>query len=120
MTSDRSKLASVLSELKAEYLEKLPSKIEKIRLLTEKGSWTEIEDEYHKLKGTGRTYGFPEISILCEKMEILAQHPKTQNQNAFRDAVTVLERINAHYSQGSEFDLKTDALAQSLLALAVK
>jgi HPt (histidine-containing phosphotransfer) domain-containing protein len=111
------KLSEVLSQLKAEYLQKLPQKVERLRLLTEAKNWLVLEEEYHNLKGSGKTYGFPEISAVCEKLEFLAHHKETQILVIFNEAVELLDRIEKSYTQGPAFDLFQDATFKTLLRM---
>lgn len=116
----KQKLSIVLQELKKEYLVKLPQRIELLRKMTEALDWQALEDEYHKLKGTGKTYGFPEVSIVCEKLEHLAQDSRFRNAEIFSSAVLLLERMHQNYLAQEPVDLQADAFARSLLALSQK
>lgn len=118
-TTDK-KLSRVLSDLKKEYLEALPGKIQKIRSLTQKENWPLIYEEYHKLKGTGKTYGFPEISILCEQLEKLAQKKETQKPALFLEAVDLLEELRLSFENNRSFDLLSHPLGKTLLKLQGK
>jgi HPt (histidine-containing phosphotransfer) domain-containing protein len=116
----KQKLSQVLKELKAEYLIKLPQRILLLKSLTEQNQWTCLEEEYHKLKGTGKTYGFPEISTVCERLEQLTQKSETRNPEIFAQAVLLLERMHQSYLHNEPIDLTSDPFARSLLALPPK
>lgn len=116
----KQKLSEVLNELRAEYLIKFPQKITRLKGLTEAQKWAELEEEYHKLKGTGSTYGFPDVSVVCEVMEALAQNKKTQTPEIFESTVQLLERMHQNYLENKVLDLKSDPFARSLLALKGK
>lgn len=120
MTVSKQKLSSVLNELKEEYLRKLPLKIDNLKALTEAQNWEGLEDEYHKLKGTGKTYGFPEISVLCEKLEFLAQHKTHRTTELFREANLLLEKMHQGYLKQEPVRLEQEPFARSLLALKPK
>jgi HPt (histidine-containing phosphotransfer) domain-containing protein len=111
------KLSDVLSQLKAEYLQKLPQKIERLRKLTDEKNWQSLEEEYHNLKGSGKTYGFPEISAVCEKLEFLAHRQETQVFEIFSDAVDLMGRLERSYSQELTFDLFKDTTFKELLKM---
>ncbi len=67
----------LLKSLHKEYLTSLPSKIDSIAQQAIKGSAAELRESFHKLKGTGRTYGMPEVSELATLVEDLcAEFPK--------------------------------------------
>ena len=112
---DRKNLAEVLSELKAEYLEAFPSKLEKLKKLTHEQDWLLLAEEYHKLKGTGKTYGYPEISIVCEKLENLAQNKAHQRPELFGQALILMENLYTSYRNQKSIDLKKDPIAKSIL-----
>ncbi len=109
------KLSSVLADLKADYLRDLPRKIERLRTLTEANNWAALYDEYHKLKGTGKTYGFPEISQLCERLEHLSQKKESQKQSLFLDAIRLLEVMQQTLQKGESFELTSHPLGRTLL-----
>ncbi|MGZ5278535.1 MAG: Hpt domain-containing protein [Pseudobdellovibrionaceae bacterium] len=120
MTIQKQKLSHVLNELKEEYLKKLPIKIDNLKLLTTAQNWAALEDEYHKLKGTGKTYGFPEISIVCEKLEFLVQQKNHQTVDLFHQANELLAKMHHGYLKKESINLEQDAFARSLLALKLK
>ncbi len=120
MTDIKPKLSELLIQLKAEYLIGFPLKIEKLKELTAREDWNQLYEEYHKLKGNGKTYGFPDISIVAEKLEFLAQHEKGQNKALYLDAIALLEQMHKSYSENKAFPLDQDAFARSLLALKIK
>ena len=109
------KLSRVLSDLKVEYLESLPNKIKKIRSLTKKEDWQSLYDEYHKLKGTGKTYGFPEISILCEQLEMLALKKESQKIALFQQAADLMEEMHQAYCKQKTIDLLSHPFAKTIL-----
>jgi HPt (histidine-containing phosphotransfer) domain-containing protein len=125
MSHSNVKLSQLLSELKQEYIASLPEKIERLRKHTQAQDWTKLSEEYHKLKGNGKTYGLPEISILCEQMEMIAlkkdsQDSPTFTPTLFEHALTLLERMHKSYLSGDSFDLDKDPIAKSILSLKVK
>ncbi|MCE3011123.1 MAG: Hpt domain-containing protein [Proteobacteria bacterium] len=117
MTKDPQKLQIVLKELKAEYLLSLPQKIQELSFWTNQEDYKALEDAYHKLKGTGKTYGFPEISVLAEQMEHLAVRNLSQKKLYFEKALIVMEKLKTSYEKNERFSLETDPEARTLLAL---
>ncbi len=110
-------LSSILQELKQDYLKSLPVKIKLLKELTSEQNWEKLAVEYHKLKGTGKTYGFPEVSIVCEKMEIFAKQPESRKIILFDQAVVLLSRLYEAYLAEKTLDLKADPIGRSLLAI---
>jgi len=54
----------MMAELRAEYVASLPEKIADIKSHAAAGDREMLRNDFHKLKGTGKTYGIPEISEL--------------------------------------------------------
>lgn len=120
MSHNPAKLNQILAELKVEYLASFPQKIQKLKALTQSKDWTQLAEEYHKLKGTGKTYGFPEVSTICEKLETLATHNQTHLQHLFEQAIELLERMHKAYQMGNSFELDSDPTAKSIMALKLR
>jgi HPt (histidine-containing phosphotransfer) domain-containing protein len=120
MSADKEKIArftQMLLEMKQDYLVGLPGKIAGIKKLIHAQSWTDLQEEFHKLKGTGKTYGFPQVSIVCERLEtLLAENPEKEAQ-FFQNGAELLERMHLAYTQNQSFALEQDDFARSLLAL---
>lgn len=64
-------LEDIIGPLKAEYISELPHRIEKMRSLLRSRNIEDARNIFHNLKGTGATYGFPEISTLCQVLELI-------------------------------------------------
>lgn len=118
--SKKQDLSTVLSDLKKDYLAKLPLKILRLKELTQAENWEDLYTEYHKLKGTGKTYGFPEISAVCEKLEIFAQKKEMQRKSLFEDAERLIEDLRVCYLEGKEIDLGKHPFAKTLMRLGKK
>jgi CheY-like chemotaxis protein len=56
-----------------EYLENRKEDIQRIRLALEKKNFIAIEDLGHKMKGSGKCYGFETISMLGHRIEFFAK-----------------------------------------------
>jgi HPt (histidine-containing phosphotransfer) domain-containing protein len=109
------KLSELLADLKAEYLIKLPDRITALKALNSARKWSNLEEEFHKLKGNGKTYGFPDISIVCEKLESLCQQKDTQIPGLFDQAIDLLSRMLISYQQGSPLDLSDDTTMKAIM-----
>ena len=89
---------NMMAELKKEYISELPAKINYIETLIEQSNQTELENEFHKLKGTGKTYGVPEVSIICEKAEEACNSNAMNWLEVSRDANLELKNVVKLYS----------------------
>lgn len=61
-------LDDVIRELQIGYVQELPQKVKKILAHQEAGQMDLLGADFHRLKGTGATYGLPELSELAEIM----------------------------------------------------
>lgn len=91
----------MMKQLKEEYISSLPEKIFEIEARVNAGSVTELREDFHKLKGTGKTYGLPEISQLAEVVEKICTHQPDKAVEVSKTAVDLLKRIH-HHRQSSE------------------
>lgn len=62
-------MEDLLKSLRADYIAELPAKIATIQALVREERLEEVREAFHKLKGTGKTYGLPEVSLLAELVE---------------------------------------------------
>ena len=85
-----SSLDSVLNSLRSSYAESLPEKIEHLKELSKQGQADELRKAAHKLKGSGQSYGFPEISKICEQLETSAE---LTDWHAIAHAINELDAI---------------------------
>ncbi len=111
------RFSQMLLELKEDYLKALPKKIAKINQLIGEEKWNELHDEFHKLKGTGKTYGFPQISQVCQILENLSALRPIEDKSLFIQSSALLARMQQSYEQDQAFDLEKDSFARSLLAM---
>jgi HPt (histidine-containing phosphotransfer) domain-containing protein len=113
---DGEKLSELLLELKNEYRKNFPKRIQVLRELTQRQDWECLTREFHKLKGTGRTYGYPEVSILCEVLEEACRQGQVdavQMQKVF----SVFARMLESWEDGRFFHPQQDQEAKEILAL---
>jgi HPt (histidine-containing phosphotransfer) domain-containing protein len=68
-----SSLDMVLKSLRESYQRTLPDKLNQLKELREKHLSDELRQIAHKLKGSGQSFGFPEISEICKRLESAAE-----------------------------------------------
>ena len=100
---------SIIAELRQEYLESFPAKFELFRKLFEDKDFSGIELEYHKLKGTGKTYGAPEISTVAGLMEAICHHQGSVTETQFLMSMELLDAIGNKYLSQKDFSLERDS-----------
>ena len=120
MTTDSNskgeKLSDILGQMKVEYQRNFPQKILNLQKLFASSDWPQLAEEFHKLKGTGKTYGFPEVSTLCEAMEIYCRQGG-RDQQLLKDTLAVLEKMQTSWASGQNFNLHADPESVRILAL---
>ena len=95
-------------ELRQEYISELPMKIEEIRAHLDANDLLTLQDDFHKLKGTGKTYGIPEISDLGEVTETICQENPESALEAVLKALEILDRIYQERSNSKAYPIGKD------------
>ena len=88
-----------MNELVKLYMVRLTETSEVLKALLENNDWEKLENEIHKIKGTGSSFGFNDITELCVVIE-----EKIKNQD-LNYAVDLIEKlivlINKNIPKGS-------------------
>lgn len=116
---DSSHLKSLMAELREEYLNGFPEKYLRLQDCFAKQDWYSIELEYHKLKGTGTTYGVPEVTELCEVLERLCRNNKSIDKNVLDLSIELLKKIKQKYQENQDFNLAANKDFQKLKMQAI-
>jgi HPt (histidine-containing phosphotransfer) domain-containing protein len=97
---------NLLGELKKDYLRSLPQRMDKIRTHLDSMDWTALEEEFHKLKGSGKTYGCPWISETFSYLEVLASHQVSSSLDLYKNSLPWLEELKNYYenSEATSWD----------------
>lgn len=98
----------MLKNLQRDYLHSLPEKISTIQQQIQEGDAVVLRASFHKLKGTGKTYGIPEISELAAEVEDICQGRPLSAAPAAREAVLILRDIHSARQSNHEFKLSSD------------
>lgn len=104
----------MMQELQTEYISELPDRIEEIRQHGQDQDFNLLQDDFHKLKGTGKTYGIPEISQLCQIMEQLCIHNTKLALKLLPAATEVLQDIQKSRTDNHPFSLSQDSRYQKI------
>lgn len=105
----------LLAGLRAEYLKGFEAKIENLKMATQVKDLKKIEEIFHQLKGTGKTYGFEEISLLAEPVERSFRMGHSKALTWGLQAIELLETWNTHQQKTQAFDLLSDTRYIELL-----
>lgn len=106
MNASNEQIQKIMLELRHEYVERLPDKIERLRSLHLENNKTELETEFHKMKGTGKTYGLPEVSALGQVFEFMCKHSHVSREN-LELALSWLKQIFEARQQNQEFGIES-------------
>ena len=109
-------IEDMLKGLREEYLQELPEKISDIEMVIESEDREDLHQCFHKLKGTGMTYGIPEISTLCASVEEIIEKDFDQGLKSSQVATMLLRKIHDSRVKGQPFDLETDLDFQKILS----
>lgn len=110
-------LDQILADLRKEYLSELPNRIETIRRHLEQGDAAILREDFHKLKGTGKTYGIPELSVVAELGEIICRDRQPRIAKAVPLALDLMVAIHSRRVQQQTFDLNADPRFSELHSL---
>jgi len=84
----------MMQELTQEYLEALPAKIADIENHFRQMDISVLREDFHKLKGTGSTYGIPEISLIGEAVEDICMGQPHRLSEVVPEAIEILREIH--------------------------
>jgi HPt (histidine-containing phosphotransfer) domain-containing protein len=108
----------MLKKLKVEYVASLPEKMTAIESHIANSAVSDLRDAFHKLKGTGKTYGVPELSELSAVIEqICLKGEVTRAVKASQLGVSVIKDIFKMQSQEQALDLNGDPRFAAIKAL---
>lgn len=110
-------LQDVLAGLQKTYLASMPEKMARIESLFAAKSLDELESEYHKLKGTGRTYGIPEVTQLGAAMERLCETSPESLAEMVPISLRILKVMASERIAGKVYALESDQDFNKLIKL---
>jgi HPt (histidine-containing phosphotransfer) domain-containing protein len=100
--------------LKQKYLQSIPEKIETIKKIITTNELLPLQQEFHKIKGSGKTYGFEDISLVAIPID---KHCKANNPNSFvlaEKACELLQKIYDNLITKQSYDLQHDPLFKDI------
>lgn len=102
-------LNTLFAELKAEYLETFTEKITTIEKAWQAKNRKQLESEYHKIKGTGATYGINEATQVAEVLEALCHEGSTKLGLCIMVSLHLFRKIEIHYKKEAPYEITKDA-----------
>ena len=110
-------IQEVLAGLQKTYLASMPEKIGLIESLFKLGDLEKLETEYHKLKGTGRTYGLPEFTDLGAALERICEIAPDTLAIAVPLSLNLMTRMRDARAQGRSVQLDGEPDFQTLVKI---
>lgn len=97
----------MMAELRKEYLSELPKVIINLKEAHSENNGEKVHTIFHQLKGSGKTYGFDEITDLCKIME--ERSKGNSIPKGCDDAISILETILKKRSGNEPVNLNQDS-----------
>ncbi|MDE2021058.1 MAG: Hpt domain-containing protein [Patescibacteria group bacterium] len=101
-------LDALLADLKKEYVAGLPARLGEMRTHFAAQDFDQLQDAFHRLKGTGRTYGLPDISTVAECGEVICRDHRENISKAIPLLLDLLAAIHQSATIHVSFDLSRD------------
>lgn len=101
-------LEALLADLKKEYLAGLPARMSEIDGYWKSGRPEKLQDEFHKLKGTGKTYGVADLSLIGEIGERICRDRPNQVPHAMPLLLALITAVHHAATHHETFDLPKD------------
>ncbi len=113
-------IEELMKQLKREYIDTLPTKKAKVLELFRHNQLVELETEFHKMKGSGKTYGLGEVSQFGEIFEMICMDLPSALPTVMPLALELIDEIYRLQNLNQSFDIlqsKQYIYIQSLLAV---
>jgi hypothetical protein len=115
---DNARFDEMMKELQQEYLNELPHKISAIRTHFADLNIEILSEDFHKMKGTGRTYGLPEVSVLGGLVERLCNDRPQAVPEVLPSVIGLLEDIHQSRAENNtSWPLESDARFTKILKI---
>lgn len=101
-------LEAVLAELKKEYVASLPLRMDDIRYHWKGSDFDTLKDDFHRLKGTGKTYGLPELSHIGEIGELICRDKFENIPTAMPLLIELIAAVHQSAVIQQSFDVTLD------------
>lgn len=106
--SKKNDLLGLFAELKGEYLDTFPEKIKSIETFWQKRDRKNLQNEYHKIKGTGSTYGAEELSTIADIMEELCERDSQHLGMSIMISLDAFQKVCHHHRKNIPIDLNKE------------
>lgn len=108
-------LEDVLAQLQKTYIKNMPLKLQTMKTFIDTKDFKSLREEFHKIKGTGRTYGLPEVTDLGAVFEeILIACDFSPQINWALDAHDIFRDIHSARIKDKAFKIEQDPRYKNL------
>ena len=113
-----SSFQEMMKQLTEDYIAGLPSKISEIETRLSAAHVTELREDFHKLKRTGKTYGLPEVSQLAELVEKICIVQPERAVEAASQGVELLRKIHIQRAAQQSLNLTSEESFRKIQQIA--
>lgn len=104
----------LLAELQKEYIKTFPEKAAILTSSIEKQDFDSVQNQLHKMAGSGATYGMPEITKVCRTLENYLQDSPDKSFRHLASGVELVKRILAARTSGTVINLDDEKVMRDL------
>lgn len=112
--SKKTEFSELFLELKKEYLQSFDEKISSLMMFWHRRDLKNLQNEFHKIKGTGKTYGVHEATQVAEILEDLCATNSPFLGASIMIALETLRHIRHQHFEGRTLQLEKDELFKKL------
>jgi HPt (histidine-containing phosphotransfer) domain-containing protein len=108
------KQKDAMDALKQKYLQNIPDKIAAVRKIIATNEILHLEQEFHKINGSGKTYGYEAVSLVAFPIE---RHCKNKNPNVFalaELACQLLQKVYDNFNAKQPYEVQNDPLFKEI------
>lgn len=99
----------LLKQLQQEYIQSIPDKIHELQSSYNEKDIQALLNSFHKFKGSGKTYGINEITILGQFFETWIREKGDQVLPFVPQAISIMDKIHQARTNNLPYDLSTDS-----------
>ncbi len=100
--------------LRKKYISAIPDKIANLKKAAERKDVHLLEQESHKIKGTGKTYGYEEISLVAFHINKYCREKHPDALLKAEKGCVLLQKIYDSIQAGSTYDMQNDPLFKEI------
>jgi HPt (histidine-containing phosphotransfer) domain-containing protein len=101
-------MEDILKELQQEYIQSIPSKMTEIQNFLQAKDIENLINSFHKIKGSGKTYGLEEMSVLGQFFEHWMRDQQEKVLPYVPKAIEFLNKVYTSRQKNTPFPLADD------------